>query len=285
LFKRNEKKNRRGTLTPKMPFAARFSFCATVDFNSILKYFPRGLWWQILYQSLRNLSNYWSVKKSRGLFLFKRNEKKNRRGTLTPKMPFAARFSFCSTVDFNSILKYFPRGLWSQILYQSLRNLSNYWSVKKSRGLFLFKRNEKKNRRGTLTPKTPFAARFSFCATVDFNSILKYFPRGLWLQILYQNLWNLSNYWLVEKSRGLFLFKRNEKKNRRGTLTPKTPFAARFSFCATVEFNSILKYFPRGLCLQILYQNLWNLSNCWSVKKSRRYFCLNEMRRKIAEVL
>jgi len=27
-------------------------------------------------------------KKSRGLFLFKRNEKKNRKGTPTPKMPF-----------------------------------------------------------------------------------------------------------------------------------------------------------------------------------------------------
>ena len=45
-----------------------------------------------------------------GVFLFKRNEKNNRRGTLTPIMPFAARFSFCATVDFNSILKYFPRG-------------------------------------------------------------------------------------------------------------------------------------------------------------------------------
>jgi len=39
------------------------------------------------------------------------------------------------------------------------------------------------------------------------------------------------------------LFERNEKKNRRGTLTPKTPFAARFLFCATVDFISILKYF------------------------------------------
>jgi len=29
-------------------------------------------------------------KKSRGLFLFKRNDKKNRKGTLTPKMRFAA---------------------------------------------------------------------------------------------------------------------------------------------------------------------------------------------------
>jgi len=285
LFKQNEKKNRRGTLTPKTPFAARFSFCTIVDFNSILKYFPRGLWSQILYQNLWNVSNYWSVKKSRGLFLFERNEKKYRRGTLTLKMPFAARFSFCATVDFNSILKYFPRRVWLQILYQNLWNVSNYWSVKKSRGLFLFKRNEKKNRRGTLTPKTPFAARFSFCATVDFNSILKYFPRGLWSQILYQNLCNVSNYWSVKKSRGLFLFERNEKKNRRGTLSPKTPFAARFSFCATVDFNSILKYFPRGLWSQILYQNLWNLSNYWSMEKSRGYFCLNEMRRKIAEVL
>jgi len=46
----------------------------------------------------------------------------------------------------------------------------------------------------------PFAARFSCCATIDFNSILKYLPKGLWLQIIYQNLWNLSNYWYVEKS-------------------------------------------------------------------------------------
>ena len=52
---------------------------------------------------------------------------------------------------------------------------------------------------------------------------------------------------ICEKIAGLLLFKRNEKKYRRGTPTPKTPFAARFSFCATVDFNSILKYFPRGL--------------------------------------
>jgi len=50
-------------------------------------------------------------KKSRGIFVFKRNEKKNRKGTLTPKMRFAARFSCCATIDFNSILKCFPRGL------------------------------------------------------------------------------------------------------------------------------------------------------------------------------
>ena len=52
---------------------------------------------------------------------------------------------------------------------------------------------------------------------------------------------------ICEKIAGLFLFKRNEKKNRRGTLTPKMPFAARFSCCATIDFNTILKYFPRGL--------------------------------------
>jgi len=67
-----------------------------------------------------------SVKKSRVLSLFKRNEQKNRKGALTPKMPFAARFSCCATIDFNSILKYFPKGYVSEILYQNLRNLSNY---------------------------------------------------------------------------------------------------------------------------------------------------------------
>ena len=36
--------------------------------------------------------------------MFKRNEKKYRKDTLKLKMPFAARFSFCSTIDFNSIL-------------------------------------------------------------------------------------------------------------------------------------------------------------------------------------
>jgi len=34
---------------------------------------------------------------------------------------------------------------------------------------------------------------------------------------------------IFKKLRGLFLFKRNEKKNRKGTLTPKKHVAARFS--------------------------------------------------------
>jgi len=50
-------------------------------------------------------------KTSRRLFLSKRNEMKNCKGTPTPKMPFAARFSCCATIDFISILKYFSRGL------------------------------------------------------------------------------------------------------------------------------------------------------------------------------
>jgi len=48
-------------------------------------------------------------KKVAGLILFERNEKKNCKDNLTPKMPFAARFSCCATIDFNSILKYFPK--------------------------------------------------------------------------------------------------------------------------------------------------------------------------------
>jgi len=38
---------------------------------------------------------------------------------------------------------------------------------------------------------------------------------------------------------GLFLCKRNEK-NCKSTLTPNIPFAARFSCCATINFNPIL---------------------------------------------
>jgi len=45
-LKRNEQKIRYGSLTPKMHVAARFACCATIDFNSIMKYFPRGLLWQ-----------------------------------------------------------------------------------------------------------------------------------------------------------------------------------------------------------------------------------------------
>jgi len=52
---------------------------------------------------------------------------------------------------------------------------------------------------------------------------------------------------IYKKIAGLYLFKHNEKKNRKGALTPKMPFADRFSCCATFHFNSILKYFPMGL--------------------------------------
>jgi len=62
---------------------------------------------------------------------------------------------------------------------------------KKSRGLFLFKRNEKKIGKGTLTPKVPFAARFSCCAMVVLASPVKcLFPTlqvwNLWLVALFQ---------------------------------------------------------------------------------------------------
>ena len=106
-----------------MPFIARFSCYATTDFNSILIYLPRRLWWQILYQNLWNVSDYWSVKGSRGLFLFERNEKKNGKGTLTPKMPFDARLSCCAMVVLTSPVKcLFPTfqvcTLWLVALFQ-----------------------------------------------------------------------------------------------------------------------------------------------------------------------
>ena len=43
MFKRNEKKNGKGTLTPKMPFAARFSCCAMVVLTSPVKCLFRTL--------------------------------------------------------------------------------------------------------------------------------------------------------------------------------------------------------------------------------------------------
>jgi len=45
----------------------------------------------------------------------------------------------------------------------------------------------------------------------------------------------------MKNLRGLFLFKRNEKSNGKGTLTPKMPFAARFSCCAMVVLTSPVK--------------------------------------------
>ena len=84
----------------------------------------------------------------------------------------------------------------------------------------------------------------------------------------------------MKKSRGLFLFERNEKKNGRGTLTPKMPFAAKFSFCATVDFNSILKYFPRGYDYKF-YIKIFGIYRTIDIWRNRGgYFCLNEMRKK-----
>jgi len=57
---------------------------------------------------------------------------------------------------------------------------------------------------------------------------------------------------ICEKIAGLCLFKRNEKENCKGTLTPMMHFADRFSCCANIDFNSILKYPPRG-CDDKLY--------------------------------
>ena len=81
------------------------------------------------------------------------------------------------------------------------------------------------------------------------------------------------------------MFKQNEEKNHKGTLTPKMPFAARFSCCATIDFNSILKYFPRGYHNKF-YIKIFGIYPTINLEKKRgAYFSLNEMRRKIAKVL
>ena len=89
----------------------------------------------------------------------------------------------------------------------------------------------------------------------------------------------------MKKSRGLFLFERNEKKNRKSTLTPIMPFVARFSCCATIDFNSMLKYFPRGYDDKLYIKILGIYPTIDLYKNRGGYFCLNEMRREIAKVL
>ena len=53
---------------------------------------------------------------------------------------------------------------------------------------------------------------------------------------------------ICEKIAGVIFVQTKWKKNRKDTLTPKMPFADRFSCCATIDFNSISNYFPGGLC-------------------------------------
>jgi len=81
------------------------------------------------------------------------------------------------------------------------------------------------------------------------------------------------------------LFKRNEKKNRKDTPTPKMPFADRFSCCATIDFNSILKYFPRDYHNKFYIKifGIYPTIDLW--KNCGGYFYLNEMIRKIAIAL
>ena len=86
----------------------------------------------------------------------------------------------------------------------------------------MFKRNDKKNRKDTLKQKNAFAARFSCCGIIDFNSILNTFREG------YDKKFNIKIFGIYrimncQKSRDLVLFKRNNKKNRKDTLTQGWP--------------------------------------------------------------
>jgi len=109
--------------------------------------------------------------------LFKRNEKKNRKGTLTPKMPIAAGFSCCVTIDFNQCKNTFRGGYGDKCICKSSEFILLLTCKKIAEVIFVSTKREEKSQRYSNT-KMPFAARFSCCATIDFNSILKYFPRG-----------------------------------------------------------------------------------------------------------
>jgi len=122
--------------------AFRFQILVLPDyrFQFNIKILPEGVMVIYFISKYLEFIQLLICKKSRGYFCL--NKMKNRKGTLKPKLHFASRFSCCATIDFNSILKYFPSWLSQQILYQNLRNLSSHWCVKKSRGLFLFKQRE-----------------------------------------------------------------------------------------------------------------------------------------------
>ena len=61
--------------------------------------------------------------------------------------------------------------------------------------------------------------------------------------------------------------------------------AARFACCATIDFKSILKYFPRGYDDKF-YIKIFGIYPTIGLSTNHGgYFCLNEMRRKITKVL
>ena len=86
----------------------------------------------------------------------------------------------------------------------------------------------------------------SFWKLVIIQLKIKILSEGFMTTNFISKSWEFIQLLICEKSRGLFLFERKEKKNCKSTLTPKMPFVARFSCCATIDFNSILKFFPMG---------------------------------------
>ena len=139
-----------------------------------------GLWWSILYQNLCNLSNYWTVKKSRrGISVQTKCKEKSQRYSDT-KNVFRCQILVLLDYWFQFNIEVLSEGVRiTNFISQSLEFIE-LLICEKIAGLFLFKRNYMKNCKGALTPKMPFAARFSCCSTIAFNSILKYFPWGLW---------------------------------------------------------------------------------------------------------
>jgi len=94
---------------------------------------------------------------------------------------------------------------------------------------------------------TNCSKKASFWKFVIIQLKIKILSEGVMTTYFISESWEFIQLLICKKSRGLFLFERNEKKNRKSTLTPKMPLVARFSWCATIDFSSMLKYFPRGL--------------------------------------
>jgi len=112
----------------------------------------------------------------------------------------------------------------------------------KSLGLFLFEKLQRYS-----NTKNAFRCQILVLLDYRFQFNIKILSEGVMMINFISKSLEFVELLICEKIAGLFLFKRNEMKNCKATITPRMPFAVRFSCCATIDFNSILKYFPSSL--------------------------------------
>jgi len=128
--------------------------------------------------------------------------------------------------------------------------------------------------------KNAFRCQILVLLDYRFQFNIKVYSEGLMITNFISKSLECIKLLICEKIAGLFLFKRNQKKNCKSTLTPKMPFAARFSCCAMVVLTSPVKcvfptlqvctlwlvaLFQQGshhLMLSPLFVSYWDMMKC-----------------------